>query len=137
MSRIVLSALLAGVLGLSLSLSHAQEGKSGEQVYRQVCMACHAAKVDRAPQFGDKAAWAPLIAEGQDVLTAHAWVGVRGMPAKGGQTDLSLPEFARAVAYLARAAGGNWQDPDAAMLDRIKREEGKRRAQMQAKSAKD
>ncbi len=137
MSRIALSAVLASVLWLPLGLIHAQEGKSGEQVYRQVCMACHAAKVDRAPQFGDKSAWAPLIAEGQDVLTAHAWVGVRGMPAKGGQADLSLPEFARAVAYMARAAGGNWQDPDAAMLARIKREEDKRRAQMKAKSDKD
>ena len=50
---------------------------SGEEVYREVCAACHAAKFDKAPQLGDRKAWAPLIKEGQHVLTAHAWVGVR------------------------------------------------------------
>ncbi len=100
--------------------------KSGEQVYREVCMVCHAAGVANAPKFADKKMWAPLIAEGQAVLTAHAWVGVRGMPAKGGSPNLSLEEFSRAAAYMARAAGGNWKDPDAKMLAAIKAEEKKR-----------
>lgn len=104
----------------------AQTLKSGEAVYKETCFACHATKVDKAPQYGDKKTWAPLIAEGQHVLTAHAWVGVRGMPPKGGKPDLSLEEFARATAYMARAAGGNWKDPDAAMLKRIQTEEKKR-----------
>lgn len=104
----------------------AQTPKSGEQVYREVCFACHAAGVANAPRFGDKKVWAPLIGEGQAVLTADAWVGVRGMPPKGGKPDLSQEEFSRAVAYMARAAGGKWQDPDAGMLARIKAEEQRR-----------
>ena len=80
------------------------------------------------PDSATKKAWAPLIKEGQHVLTAHAWVGVRGMPPKGGRADLPLEEFARAVAYIARSSGGSWQDPDAKMLERIKAEEKKRLA---------
>ena len=119
---------------LSLSVS-AQVGRSGEQVYKEVCLACHATRVDKAPQFGDRKAWQPLIAEGQHVLTAHAWVGVRGMPAQGGQPDLSLQEFANATAYMVRASGGDWPDVDAAMFVRIKDEESKRRAELKAKEA--
>ena len=106
----------------------AQNLKTGETVYREVCSTCHAAGVAGAPKFGDKAAWTPLIAEGQPVLTAHAWVGVRAMPATGGRDDLKLEEFARAAAHMARAAGGTWKDPDAKMLAAIADEEKKRRA---------
>jgi cytochrome c5 len=103
---------------------------SGEQVYRQVCMACHATGVENAPRLGDRQAWKPLVDEGQDTLTAHAWVGVRGMPARGGQPGLSLEEFARATAYMARAAGGDWQDPDADMLAEIEEEIAERLASL-------
>ncbi|MGA0024965.1 MAG: hypothetical protein ACO3F9_10000 [Burkholderiales bacterium] len=58
------------------------------------------------------------------------------MPAKGGNPNLSLEEFARAAAYMARAAGGNWKDPDAKMLAAIRSEEKKRIEQMKAKPAK-
>jgi cytochrome c5 len=104
----------------------AQAPKSGENVYQEVCAVCHAAGIANAPKFGDKAAWGPRIAEGQHVLTGEAWVGVRGMPPRGGNNDLSLDEFARAAAFMARAAGGNWQDPDAKMLARIRAEADKR-----------
>lgn len=119
--------LLALVLGICLSTTiSAQNSKSGEQVYTEACFVCHATEVQNAPKFADKIAWFPLLKEGQHVVTAHGWVGQRGMPARGGRTDLSLEEFARAVAYMGRAAGGNWKDPDAAMLDRIRTEEKKR-----------
>jgi cytochrome c5 len=128
------ASLLALTAGLVAPAAFAAEtAASGEQVYKQVCMACHAAGVANAPKFGDRAAWTPLIKEGQDVLTAHAWVGVRAMPPKGGRADLSLDAFARATAYMARAAGGSWKDPDAAMLARIRAEEVKRIAQMKTK----
>jgi len=99
---------------------------ASSKTYAEVCAVCHASGVAQAPKFGDKAAWAPLIKEGQAVLTAHAWVGVRGMPAKGGRPDLSLEAFSGAVAHMARAAGGNWKEPDAALLARIRAEEAKR-----------
>ena len=122
----------AVMVALCLS-SPALADDSGEEVYREVCAACHSTKFDKAPQLGDHKAWAPLIKEGQHVLTAHAWVGVRNMPPRGGKNDLELQEFARAVAYMARQAGGKWKDPDAAMLAKIRSEEKKRLAQLKAK----
>lgn len=125
-----LAQSLITAMSLVATVSYAQSPaaslKSGESVYQSVCMHCHAQAVDNAPKFGDKKVWAPLIEEGQAILTSHAWVGVRKMPAKGGQPDLSQEEFARAVAYMARAAGGDWSDPDADMMKKIRHEEAKR-----------
>lgn len=114
------SAICLSTMGL------AQEIKSGEQVSKEVCFTCHAAGAQNAPKFGDKAAWPSLLKEGQQVVTAHGWVGQGGMPPRGGKPDLSLEEF-------ARASGGNWKNPDAAMLDRIRNEEKKRIEELKAK----
>ena len=86
--------------------------KGGKEVYETVCAACHASGVLNAPKFGDKAAWAKLIAEGQEKLTAAAMKGVRQMPPRGGNPDLSDTEFARAVAFMANAAGADWTVPE-------------------------
>jgi len=110
-----------------------QAHTSGEQVYKTLCLACHETGVAHAPKLGDRTAWAPLIEEGQPVLTGHAWVGVRAMPARGGSAELSLADFARAVAYMARASGANWKDPDSKLLIAIVKEADKRLA----KSIKD
>lgn len=115
------------LLGASLAGAAWADGRSGEEVYEHTCKACHATKFDKAPQLGDREAWAPLLEEGQAILTAHAWVGVRNMPPRGGNPELSLEAFSRAVAYMAREAGGKWQDPDGAMLAKIRAEETKRR----------
>mgnify|MGYP001161706120 CR=1 FL=1 len=101
--------------------------KSGEAVYKQVCLACHASGVAGAPKAGEPGGWAALADEGQAAVTAHGWVGIRGMPPKGGRADLALEEFARATAWMARSAGVNWPDPDAAMLEAIRKEEALRR----------
>lgn len=55
------------------------------------------------------------------------------MPPKGGRADLSLEEFARATAWMARSAGVDWTDPDAAMLEAIRKEEALRREALKAK----
>ena len=102
---------------------------SGEKVYNTVCMACHESGVAHAPKVGDRTAWAPLIEEGQHVLTGHAWVGVRAMPAREGNADLSLTDFARAVAFMARASGADWQGPDRKLLLKIVKEADKRLVQ--------
>lgn len=101
--------------------------KSGEDVYKQVCLSCHAHGVAGAPKSDEPGGWASLADEGQAVVTAHGWVGIRGMPPKGGRADLSLEEFARATAWMARSAGVDWADPDAAMLEDIRKEEALRR----------
>jgi cytochrome c5 len=108
--------------------------KSGEQVYKDVCRACHASGVAKAPKTGDQDDWEKLREEGQAVVTAHGWVGVRGMPPKGGRPNLSLEEFARATAWMARSAGADWQDPDDDMLEEIREEEEKRIEDLKSRS---
>lgn len=83
-------------------------GKSGEEVYKSVCMMCHAAGLMAAPKFGDKAQWEPRIAQGYDTLVTHAVKGIRNMPAKGGNPGLSDAEVAGAVKYMADAAGAKF-----------------------------
>jgi cytochrome c5 len=125
--RLLHAAVLTLAAGPALAQLHISPNlKSGEQVYRQTCVACHESGVAHAPKFKDAQAWAPLIQEGQAVLTGHAWVGVRAMPAQGGDPKLSLVEFARAVAYMANQAGGDWKDPDVPMMRRIIGEAEKR-----------
>lgn len=126
--------LLSAAFLLAFSTgASAQTLLSGEQVYKDICFACHATGIEKAPRFGDRKAWAPLIKEGQPVLTADAWLGVRAMPPKGGKPGLGLEEFSRAVAYMARSSGGNWPDPDAAMLAQIKVQEQKQLARRKSK----
>jgi len=86
--------------------------KSGKQVVEAVCSACHATGALNAPKIGDKAAWGKLIREGQEELTGDALKGVRQMPPRGGNPDLTDTEFARAVAYMANQAGANWKEPE-------------------------
>lgn len=80
----------------------------GDQVYQQVCTACHGAGVAGAPKTGDKAAWAPRIAQGMDLLHKHSLEGFQGkagyMPPKGGRTDLSDQSVMNAVDYLISQA---------------------------------
>lgn len=117
---------LIATLAASCSLPAVAQLKTGEAVYQSICMACHDTGVAHAPKKGDVQAWKPLIEEGQHILSAHAFVGVRAMPAQGGDNKLSLEEFSRAVAWMARSAGADWQDPDAALMHKIRLEAEKR-----------
>ena len=80
----------------------------GEQVYQQICTACHGAAVAGAPKTGDKAAWAPRIAQGIDLLHKHSLEGYQGkagyMPPKGGRTDLTDQSVINAVDYMVSLA---------------------------------
>lgn len=87
--------------------------KSGEEVYQSVCMACHDAGALGSPKLGDKGAWAPRIAQGYETLIKHAIEGIRSMPARGGNPDLTDGEIANTVAYMANKAGANFTPPAA------------------------
>ncbi|HRH82529.1 MAG TPA: c-type cytochrome [Thiobacillaceae bacterium] len=81
----------------------------GAEVYEHYCAACHATGQLKAPRFGDRKAWRPLIAEGQAMLSRTAIRGIRKMPPKGGHPHLSDLEVKRAVAYMANQAGGKFK----------------------------
>jgi mono/diheme cytochrome c family protein len=118
---------------LAIFLSGTVFAQSGETTYKQVCMSCHGAGVLNAPKLGDKAKWAPLIAEGQVTLTAHGYVGVRSMPAKGGNPNLSIEGFADALVYMVNNSGGNWKSPNTQTIAAINKEVEARKAGLNKK----
>ncbi|HET7366410.1 MAG TPA: c-type cytochrome [Burkholderiales bacterium] len=85
--------------------------KSGEEVVKATCAACHQAGVAGAPKIGDKTAWAPRIKQGLQALVASAEKGKGGMPPKGGNPSLSDDEVARAVVFLANQGGAKFKEP--------------------------
>ena len=72
----------------------------GEKVYKGICFSCHDVGVAGSPKLGDKAAWAPRIATGNDTLYGTAINGKNAMPAKGGNPALSDAEIKAAVDFM-------------------------------------
>ncbi|CAJ0777299.1 c-type cytochrome [Ralstonia chuxiongensis] len=81
----------------------ASAGEVGKKVYESTCQMCHAAGVAGAPKFGDKAAWAPRIAQGKAKLYDSALHGKAAMPPKGTYAG-SDDDVKAAVDYMAAAA---------------------------------
>ncbi|MBC7204154.1 MAG: cytochrome c5 family protein, partial [Pusillimonas sp.] len=88
-----------------------KEFKTGQQVYESTCVSCHNAGIAGAPKFGDKDAWAPFIAQGYEQMLQIALEGKGAMPPKGGNPNLDDFEVARAVVYMANAAGASIDEP--------------------------
>ena len=86
--------------------------KTGEEVYKAQCVACHAAGAAGAPKFGDAGAWAPRINTGFEALWNSALKGKGAMGAQGGG-DFEDLEIGRAVVYMTAAAGGKFAEPAA------------------------
>ena len=76
----------------------------GPATYEAVCKTCHGVGLAGAPKSGDKAAWAPRIAQGKETLYKHAIGGYNGkagvMPAKGGRPDLTDELVKQAVDHM-------------------------------------
>lgn len=87
--------------------------KAGEEVYKTQCAACHATGAANAPKFGDAGSWANRIRSGFDGLVQSALKGKGAMPAQAGG-DFDDVEIARAVAYMANAAGAKFAEPQRA-----------------------
>lgn len=86
--------------------------KSGEEVFKAQCSACHASGAAGAPKFGDAAAWAARIGTGFEALVQSALKGKGAMAPQGGG-DFNDTEIARAVAYMANAGGAKFAEPAA------------------------
>ncbi|OZA28747.1 MAG: cytochrome c5 family protein [Hydrogenophilales bacterium 17-61-9] len=98
----------------ALDASAPKVEKSGQEVYDAVCASCHTPGALGAPRFDNKGDWTGRLGQGYDTLIKHAIEGIRQMPARGGDGDLSDIEVARAVAYMANSAGANFKAPEAA-----------------------
>jgi cytochrome c5 len=67
----------------------------GKAVFDKTCKGCHTAM---KPKLGDKAAWAPLIAQGEAALVASVMKGKKPMPPKGGAKNEA--DVKAAVEYI-------------------------------------
>jgi cytochrome c5 len=72
----------------------------GQKIYQSSCQACHVAGVAGAPKLGDKEAWAPRIAKGNDALLSSVTKGLNAMPPKGTCMSCSEDELRAAVEYM-------------------------------------
>ena len=70
------------------------------KIYEATCSSCHANAAIGAPVFGDKEAWAELVAKGIDKVYENGINGINAMPPKGGNMDLSDAEFKEVVDYM-------------------------------------
>jgi cytochrome c5 len=72
-------------------------------LFAQICSTCHTPGIAGAPKVGDKAAWAPRIAQGIDTLAANAIKGKGAMPPKGG-SSASDADIKAVVTYMVNAS---------------------------------
>lgn len=75
------------------------------RIFDQSCAACHAKPGTAAPQVGDRAAWAPRLAQGDAQLLAHVLEGYKGMPPLGSCGDCSEEDFTALIAFMSRGEG--------------------------------
>jgi cytochrome c5 len=72
----------------------------GKAVYDAACFVCHTTGAAGAPKLGDKALWAPRIAQGMETLQMNSLRGKGAMPPKGGRMDIPDADVLAAVAYM-------------------------------------
>lgn len=98
------AAMVPVAAAATIAAPSAAELAKGEKVFTTTCQACHGAGVLGAPKFGDKALWAPRIAQGMDTLHNNALNGIRMMPPRGGNAALKDDEVIAAVDYMVSKA---------------------------------
>lgn len=106
MSRIF-SAACCALFVISMTSAEAKAAYdvvAGKKIYETTCAACHKGGLLGAPKLGDKAAWAPRITQGLDVLVSRSIKGFQGktgtMPARGGDAKLTDAQIGNSVDYI-------------------------------------
>lgn len=79
--------------------------RTGEEIVTSVCSSCHATGVLGSPKIGDTDAWAARFERGLDALVQAAITGVRAMPPKGGDPNLTENDIRKAVTYILQESG--------------------------------
>ncbi len=75
--------------------------RSGEEIYKGACTACHAGGVLGAPKTHDAADWQPRLDDkGYDQVWKNAITGINAMPPKGTCGDCSDDEIKAAIDYM-------------------------------------
>jgi cytochrome c5 len=87
--------------------------RSGEEIVKATCAACHQAGAAGAPKLGNAAEWAPRIKTGLSALVQSVIKGKGAMPPKAGDPSLTEAEITRAVAFMTNQAGAKFKEPAA------------------------
>ena len=94
----------ATVATVEAPVAEEKQAIDGGKIYQELCFACHGTGAAGAPRLDDKAAWAPRVAQGKEVLYHFAINGKTSpagvMPPKGGNMSLSDDEVKAAVDYI-------------------------------------
>lgn len=92
---------MAAVLGHGAA--HAQDAR---RTYDAVCSGCHNTGLIGAPKVGTTADWTPRLQAGVATLYRNAIAGTpKGMPPKGGRTELSEADIRGLVDYMLSRSG--------------------------------
>ena len=75
-----------------------------EKLYEANCALCHSSDAMGAPPVGDHDAWAAVIAQGIDTVNSNAINGMGGMPAKGGNMDLTDAQVIDIVKFMVESS---------------------------------
>ena len=75
--------LLVGVVATMMAGGQVAAA-DGKAVFDKSCKGCHTVMT---PKIGDKAAWAPRIAQGEAALVTSVMKGKKPMPPKGGAAN--------------------------------------------------
>ena len=103
MKQQILKLSLCFVL-LSLIGVQVQAGE-GQKVIDTLCAGCHGAGLMGAPKFGTKSDWEPRLAKGYQQLVKNAIDGIKLMPARGGNPNLSDEVMVETVDIILKEAG--------------------------------
>ena len=79
--------------------------RSGEEIYGSTCGVCHDNGVAGAPKLDDKASWETRLTGGYAALVTSAINGKGGMPARGGNPDITDSEMELVVGHMIKKAG--------------------------------
>jgi cytochrome c5 len=85
--------------------------RSGEEIVKSACAACHQTGAAGALKIGDAGAWAKIVSQPLDALVQSAAKGKGAMPPRGGLPDLTDLELARAIVFMANQSGGKYKEP--------------------------
>ncbi len=64
------------------------------------CALCHVRGEGGAPVLGDAAAWAPRLAQGEDLLLKHTVEGLNNMPPLGYCMDCEADDFQALIRFM-------------------------------------
>lgn len=70
--------------------------------YEKSCKLCHDSGLMGAPKIGDREAWAPRLAKGNDVLMKHMKEGFNAMPPKGTCMDCTDDDFQKLLEKMSK-----------------------------------